>query len=639
MMKSTWHLVLVRRTVVVLTHLVLWAIAFGGALLLRFDGVLTGIHEPFRSNWPYALAALLVCRAVMFYGFGLFHGLWRYAGLPDLWSLLRTTALGTAAFMLLVEFVLPRAHLPRSVYAGELLLSVFLAGGLRFGIRTLRELKRGKRSTHATQILIVGAGDAGESLLRSLQRMPDGKWNVCGFVDDDPLKRGERVRHVRVLGPADEDTLRKAVADFDVKLVVLAIPSAPGTRVKEIVSVCRRLQVQTKTIPGVAEHIQDNNFSQVREIAIEDLLRRDPVKLDVKQVEGLIEGRPILVTGAAGSIGSELVRQALRFRPRKVILLDHNENGLFYLERELRQAFPGASFVPIVCDITDRDRVAWVFRRHRPAVVFHAAAHKHVLMMEVNSAAAIKNNVFGTLTVADAAHEFGAETFVLISTDKAVNPTSVMGCTKRVAEMVIQARAETSSTRYVAVRFGNVLGSNGSVVPLFREQIRNGGPVTVTHPEVQRYFMTIPEATQLVLQAGALGAKREIFVLDMGKPVKIVDLARLMIELSCPRPEDIKIEFTGLRQGEKLMEELLLDSEAYDETPHPKVFVGRIQPMARERLERGLAQLTHAMRNADDREIRRCLAEIVPEATLAQPEDRPSQSQGAPLSVPARMLS
>jgi len=391
-----------------------------------------------------------------------------------------------------------------------------------------------------------------------------------------------------------------------------------------------------RTVPSIAERIQDFSLATVREVAIEDLLRRAPVSLDVDQVEHFITGRTILVTGAGGSIGSELCRQALRFKPGRLLLLDHSENGLYFIERELRERFPGASLTPVVCDITDRGRLDAIFRRYRPAVVIHAAAHKHVPMMEANSPEAVKNNVFGTIAVADAAHAAGADTFVMISTDKAVNPTSIMGSTKRVAEMAIQARAETSSTRYVAVRFGNVLGSAGSVVPLFREQIARGGPVTVTHPEMRRYFMTIPEATQLVLQAGALGAHSEIFLLDMGEPVKIVDLARDMIELSGLTPDvDIKIELTGLRPGEKLFEELLLDDERYARTPHPKIHVGRIQPVPRERLERGLAALRASAEASDDAAIRRCLSELVPEATLSPPAEAPSPTPAPALAAAA----
>jgi FlaA1/EpsC-like NDP-sugar epimerase len=439
---------------------------------------------------------------------------------------------------------------------------------------------------------------------------------------------------VRVLGPADAATMRRVVVERDVKLVVLATPSADGRRTRELVNLCRQLGVQAKTVPSIAERIQGIGFSAIREVAIEDLLRRDPVVLDVDQVETFLQGRTVLVTGAGGSIGSELARQALCFRPGRLLLVDHSENGLYFIERELRRTFPAASLVPLVCDITDRDRLDGIFRRYRPAVVIHAAAHKHVPMMETNSSEAVKNNVFGTIAVADVAHVYGTETFVMISTDKAVNPTSVMGATKRVAEMAIQARAASSTTRYVAVRFGNVLGSTGSVVPLFRDQIARGGPVTVTHPEVRRYFMTIPEATQLVLQAGALGSRSEIFVLDMGEPIKVVDLARDMIELSGLRADvDIKIDFVGLRPGEKLFEELLLHGEAYDATPHPKICVGRIQPAERGQLERGLAALRSAAAAADDAAIRRGLSDLVPEATLSPPTARlsaPSLAEAVP---------
>lgn len=619
-MKRVLRSSLFRRSVVVLVHMAIWAAALGVAFLIRFDQA--RVPEPFRTAWPYALLALLTSRVAAFYLSSLFHSPWRYAGLPELARIITSTSYGTIAFVVAGRMIGP-AHVPRSIYVLEWLAAIAMVGGLRFALRMWYERRQGRRHPDAIATLIVGAGHSGESLLRDLQRMPNRKWEVIGFLDDDPILHSALMRDVRVLGPPDEETLRRVVKEQDVKLVVLAMPHADGRRTREIVNVCRRLGVQAKTVPGVANRIQGLGFSNIREIAIEDLLRRDPIRLDVEQVEAFLEGRTVLITGAAGSIGSELCRQVLRFRPARLLLVDHNENGLFYIERELRQLSSKASLVPLLCDITDRDRVEWVFRRYRPSVVFHAAAHKHVSMMEGNSPAAVKNNVFGTMTVADAAHAHSADTFVMISTDKAVNPTSVMGATKRAAEMAIQARAQTSSTRYVAVRFGNVLGSAGSVVPLFKEQIAKGQAITVTHPDVRRYFMTIPEATQLVLQTGALGSHTDIFILDMGEPVKIVDLARDMIELSGLRPDiDIKIEFVGLRPGEKLFEELLLDGEASDATPHPKIRVGRIQPAPRDLLSRSLTSLRAASEAGDDASIRRILSELIPEATLTLPEER-----------------
>jgi FlaA1/EpsC-like NDP-sugar epimerase len=433
------------------------------------------------------------------------------------------------------------------------------------------------------------------------------------------VKTGAIVHGVRVVGRADEATLRRVVGQREIKLVVLATPTAPGSRTREIAKICRQLGVQTKTIPSLADRVQGElSFSAIREVAIEDLLRRDPVQLDVAQVAGFLDQRSVLVTGAGGSIGSELARQVLRFRPRTLVLLDHDENALYHIERELCGKHPDLAIHIVVGDILDRERIDAVFRRHRPAVVLHAAAHKHVPLMEQNSVEAVKNNIFGTMNVADAAHVYSADAFVLISTDKAVNPTSVMGATKRVAEIAVQSRAGQSRTRFVAVRFGNVLGSSGSVVPLFREQIAHGGPVTVTHPDMRRYFMTIQEATQLVLQAGALGSGGEIFLLDMGEPVKIVDLARDLIELSGLQPDvDIAIEFAGVRPGEKLFEELLAGGEAYDQTPHPKIVLGRIQPTPADMVKRGLASLQKAVAADDEQAIRSVLSQWVPGATLS----------------------
>ncbi len=602
------------RLLVTAVHAVMWSAGLGIALVLRFDGT---IPPEYVDGAPLVLLVLLLCRGSSFYVFGLFHGLWRYAGMPELWSLIQASTLGTLTFGLggLMVGIL----LPRSIYLGEWLASIVLIGGLRFTIRMIRE--RGRQDRGRTPMLIVGAGDVGESLLRDMQRSPTSRWCVEGFLDDNPAKMGAIVRGVRVLGTADAATLERIVRERGVKLVVLAIPTASGKRTREILAVCRRLAVQTKTMPGVDEQLDGKlGFDRLREVEIGDLLRRESIHIDTSRPLELIADRTVLVTGAAGSIGSELCRQSLRFGPASLVLLDHDENGLFHLERELHQKFPHAALTLVVADITDRARIFSVFERFHPELVLHAAAHKHVPMMEVNASQAVKNNVLGTSVVADAAHAFSVRAFVLLSTDKAVNPTSIMGASKRVAELVVQRRARTSATRFVAVRFGNVLGSAASVVPFFSEQIARGGPITVTHEDMRRYFMTIPEASQLVLQAAALGGTGEIFVLDMGQPLTIVSLARDLIELSGLRPdEDIAIEFTGVRPGEKLCEELLFREETCDTTPHPKIMLIRMNTLPREEFERALAPLERAALTADDLGARRLLAAAVPEATLRTP--------------------
>jgi FlaA1/EpsC-like NDP-sugar epimerase len=619
-----------RRVLIISVHVALWILAMVIAVVLRFETIPEFLYD----QLPMALAGLVVLRVVAFFMHGLFHGLWRYAGLPELRSLIRATTASSIVFVG-AGTMLSALRLPRSVYVGEWLVAILLVGGIRFAIRIVRE-RRKPLNPLAVRTLIIGAGDQGESLLRDMQRADEGKWEIVGFLDDDRTKHGALVREVRVLGSADESTLRMVVEQRNVRLVVLAIPRVAGGRVRQILSICRKLGVQTKTVPSIGHRMTEVEFSAIREVSIEDLLRRDPVQLDVAQVASFVADRTLLVTGAGGSIGSELVRQALWFKPKRIVLYDRAENSLFHIERELRAQAGQTELVIAVGDITDRTRLEQVLRRHRPNVVLHTAAYKHVPTMEHNASEAVKNNVFGTLAVADVAHASGVEAFVMISTDKAVNPTSVMGATKRVTEMVLHSRNAYSEMRHVAVRFGNVLGSAGSVVPLFQEQIARGGPITVTHPEMRRYFMTIPEAAQLVLQAAALATGGELFVLDMGEPVRIVDLARDLIELSGLGPDvDIQIQFSGLRPGEKLFEQLLLRGEAYDKTPHPKIMVGHIQSPPLEELKSGLGALLSAAEAGDDLRVRRCLSTLVPEAKLSGVSDtEPAEPSAAAKAQP-----
>ena len=611
-----------RRAGVVVLHLILWAAAFSLALALRFEGA---VPPSIVSACVLTLLTLMALRLAIFAYLHLFDGLWRYTGMPELQRLILASSASTVLTIALEAMLAPVQRTPRSLFVGEWLASIVAVGGVRMLIRSIHERLRGSRG--GTPVLVIGAGDAGESLVRELQKMRGGgQWQVVAFLDDDPAKQGMHMHAVPVLGPPTEERLRALIKQRNVELAVLAMPTADGVRIRELVALCRKLGLRVKTVPSLAERMSGESHETIREIDIEDLLGRPAVQLDMAQIAAFLEGKVVLVTGAGGSIGSELARQALQFRPRQLLLLDHDENAIFQIERELRQTLGPALaddlLKPLIIDVTNQRRVAWMFDRYRPQVVLHAAAHKHVAMMETNACEAAWNNAFGTQTLAEAAHAAGAEAFVLISTDKAVNPTSVMGATKRVCELVIQDVARRSRTRFAAVRFGNVLGSSGSVVPIFREQIARGGPVTVTHPEVTRYFMSIPEAVRLVLQAGALGGSGDIFLLDMGKPIKIVDLARDLIELSGLRPGiDIQIEFSGLKSGEKLFEEMLLQDESSDRPrPHPQIVAGSVHRLGVAGFTQGMSALALAIRTNDDAELRRALAAMIPEARLTMPE-------------------
>jgi FlaA1/EpsC-like NDP-sugar epimerase len=482
-------------------------------------------------------------------------------------------------------------------------------------------LDRKKREIHGTRhrVLLLGAGQAGVMVAREIANRPDLGLEPVGFLDDDRMKIGTSIGGLPVLGTTYDVA---AVAQRKrVRRALITIANAQGAKIRRITEACRDAGLDTKIIPGIYEIVGDKvNLSRIREVAIEDLLGREPVQLDEAIVGASIRSRVVLITGAGGSIGSELCRQVCQFGPQRLILIERFENALFEIHRELATSYPHVQIDPRVADVCDPARMGQLFEATKPHVVFHAAAHKHVPMMEWNPGEAVKNNVGGTRIVADLAHDHGVERFVLVSTDKAVNPSSVMGATKRVAEIYLQAMSQRSTTRFVTVRFGNVLGSAGSVIPIFRDQIAKGGPVTVTHPAMTRYFMTITEASQLVLQAGAMGAGGEIFILDMGEPVRIVDLARDLITLSGLRPdEDIEIKFSGVRPGEKLAEELATDVEHADKTKHPKIFIGRIKVHGWDPTLTAVDALLALARGVDTESVRGALGDIVPEFQSVRP--------------------
>jgi FlaA1/EpsC-like NDP-sugar epimerase len=556
-----------RAAVIFSSQAVLIVLTYYASFLLRLD---TNFDA---ANWAIfwkTIPFVLAIKLVLSYQCGLMHGWWRYVGISDLLDISKASLLSSTLIFCLVEAVLRMPGYPRSVIIIDLFLTIMAMGGARFAVRAYTERARTYGSQRNT--LVVGAGEAGSAIVRELKQNSSLNYNPVGFVDDDLSKKGVKIHGVRVLGSTDE--LHELIIEYQAKCVMIAIPQANGRLVERIIAKCRECRVDFKILPPIGELINKPALlSQVRTLRVEDLLEREAVSLDVDQIRGRIADKVLLITGAGGSIGSELTRQAAALGPRQLVLLDRSENDLFKLGNELSRRFPGLDYVPVVGDIQDVSLLRDVFASHRPQSVFHAAAYKHVPMMERNCFQAITNNIFGTYNVALMARQFRVEDFVLISSDKAVNPTNIMGVTKRVAELIIQS-LQDNGTRFMAVRFGNVLGSNGSALPLFEQQIAAGGPVTVTHPDARRYFMTIPEAVQLVLQASSMGRGGEIFVLDMGQPVRILDLVRNLIRLSGLEPDrDIKIEMVGLRPGEKLFEELKLDGEDIGPTAHDKIRV------------------------------------------------------------------
>lgn len=589
-------------------------LSFFGAYAIRFDGHLSAV---FLTQFWIILPVIVLARLAANWGFGVYRRLWRYTGLTEM------TELGCAVLTVSTAIVVARALEIISVEGNNLSYSIiFIDMCLSFLLlscpRVLRRLmtehnqRRHWRQPARRRGLLVGAGDAGQMVLKEMLQRRDLGVDVIGLVDDDPQKVKKRIAHLTVFGTTKD--LPRLVEDLFIDQVIIAMPSAPPAEIRRIVDMCRQAEVETRILPGLFELINGKvSVSQLREVSLEDLLGRDPVELDSQSISSYVEDRCVLVTGAGGSIGSELCRQLMRFQPRKLLILGKGENSIFDIQQELRNRSEPVTVVPIIADIRDHARLASVFEKHRPRVVFHAAAHKHVPLMEENVVEAISNNIRGTQNVAELSAQYGVETFVLVSSDKAVNPTSIMGATKRIAELVIQNLAARSrATKYVAVRFGNVLASRGSVIPLWKRQIEAGGPITVTHPEATRYFMLIPEAVQLILQAGALGQGGEIFVLDMGKPVKIVDLANDLIRFSGLRPgHDIQLEFIGLRPGEKLYEELLTEEEGLTKTVYEKIFVGQPQPLGAEELAASIQKLYQFAYKDDETAIRQELTALV----------------------------
>ncbi len=592
--------------------------AFGLAYSFRFD---LNVPDPFFNRFLALLPALLVIKLTIFWRMGLFQGWWRYVSMADLIVIGKANLFASSVLVMYAALVHRLADIPRSVLVLDGIFCFLLMGGVRFVTRAFREnyFPMPYRS-HAqfTRMLVVGAGDAGRMIAREIRQNPQLQVEIVGFVDDDPRKKKVKIHGYPVLGK--QKRIAKICQEKMVDEVVIAIPSASGKQIREIVNRCVEAGVKSRTLPGVSELIDGRvSVQHIKDVEVVDLLGREPVRLDVDKIKAYVEGKRVLVTGAGGSIGSEICRQVARFSPAKIVLFDNAETPLFHIERELFNKYPDLHISAIIGDVRARSRVEGVFDEFLPQVVFHAAAYKHVPLMEKNPAAAARNNIYGSKVVADAADAFGVLHFVMISTDKAVNPTNVMGATKRAAELYVQALARKSRTSFVTVRFGNVLGSNGSVIPIFKEQIRAGGPVTVTDPEVTRFFMTIPEASQLVLQAGSMGKGGEIFLLDMGEPVKIVDLAEELIRLSGLKPyEDIDIVFSGLRPGEKLYEELLLDGEGVTATSHEKICVAKSREVDSVLLNRQLESLLESARAMDLDRVIAMLQEMVPEYRPAQ---------------------
>ena len=607
---------LIKRGALLLYDVIAICLAVFGALFIRFEFQISSELTEYLDKVLSFAGPILILTLIVFICCHLYSSIWNYASMREMMFIVMASILATTVQILLFTFF--HSHekgMPRSyylLYCGLLFVLVFFS---RFIFRAIREVENTRKQTlHSKNVMIVGAGDAGVSLLKEIKANPSLHKKVVCMIDDSKGKIGNSIHGVKVVGGRNH--IPDMVERYQVQEILIAIPSAKAEDRKQILNTCKETGKELMILPGIYQIVNgDVRISNLKEVDVNDLLGRDPIAVDLNSIMGYVSNKIVMVTGGGGSIGSELCRQIAQHYPRQLIIVDIYENSTYDIQNELKMKYPGLNLVVLIASVRNSKRIDQIFEKYRPQIVYHAAAHKHVPLMEDSPNEAIKNNVLGTWKVSEASHKWGVEKFVMISTDKAVNPTNIMGASKRMCEMIVQSYSKRSKTEFVAVRFGNVLGSNGSVIPLFKKQIAEGGPVTVTHPDIIRYFMTIPEAVSLVLQAGAFAKGGEIFVLDMGEPVKIADLARNLILLSGHKPgEDIKIEYTGLRPGEKLYEELLMDEEGMQDTPNKLIHIGQPIPFNEEEFMGELMQLKDYVEEEPD-DIREYVRKLVPTYT------------------------
>ncbi|MDD5109044.1 MAG: nucleoside-diphosphate sugar epimerase/dehydratase [Candidatus Omnitrophica bacterium] len=596
-----------RRSFIFLAHLLIFIIAFLFAFVLRFD-----FSFPLEYKWLIVkiLAILAIIKTLIFYYFGVFSGLWRYVNIDDVWRITKASFISSVVFVIVAFFIGINYYLPYSVFVLDWILCTGLVTGMRFATRMFRERFRPTPNIFMKRVLIMGAGEAGVMVLREVKHNQELGMRVIGFIDDDPNKKRQYIQGFKILGTRND--IASIVKEKSINEVIIAMPSASGESIRDIISRCQLPNLTVKIVPKLNKILGGELEIRPREVKPDDLLGRETVNIDKLEIRKYLKEKRVLITGAAGSIGSELCRKVANFSPEEIILIDHNENNLYFLIIELKSKYPSLNIQSVIGDINDIGLLKETFSKYKPQVVFHAAAYKHVPLMEDNPIAAVKNNAIGSRNIIYAAHHYRVERFVLISTDKAVNPVNIMGLSKRLAEIFLQAKAKRSKTKFMAVRFGNVLGSDGSVVPLFKKQIEAGGPITITHPDATRYFMSIREAALLVLQAGAIGAGGEIFILDMGDQIKIVDLAKDLVTLSgLELGKNIFIKYVGLRPGEKIREELLLDKDKDKITKHNKIYINQPDDFDLVSLRKQLKELESYINSTNKDKVIRKMKEIV----------------------------